>query len=71
MKQPPLSQLSATDPGGYRDLLAQECVDIAERRIRNFNEMEEKAADLATEVGFIDSANHRFLSRLLGEPTLI
>lgn len=71
MKQPSLSQLSATDPGGYRDLLAQECVDITERRIRNFHEMEEKAADLATEVGFIDSANHRFWSRLPGEPTLI
>lgn len=44
--QTPQSQLSPTDPGGYRDLLAQDSYDLIQKRIRGFDEINEKATDL-------------------------
>ena len=44
----PRSQLSPTDPGGYRDLLVQDCFDLIHKRMRDFDEMNGKATDLET-----------------------
>ena len=40
------SQLSPTDAGGYRALLAQDCAELIDKRIRDFRGMNEKALDL-------------------------
>ena len=55
--QTPQSKLSATDPGGYRDLLVQDCFDLIDKRMRDFGEMNGKATDLETWV----SPLHLFL----------
>lgn len=41
-------QLSPTDPGGYRDLLLQDCCDLIDKRTQDFDGMNRKAADLET-----------------------
>lgn len=46
--QDPQSQLSPTDPGGYRDLLLQDCCDLIDKRIQDFEGMDRKATDLET-----------------------
>lgn len=40
------SQLSPTDPGGYRDLLAQDCFDHIEKKILDFNWINRKVTEL-------------------------
>lgn len=44
----PQFQLSPTDPGGYRDLLLQDCCDLIDKRLQDFDGMSRKATDLET-----------------------
>ena len=44
------SKLSATDPNGFRDLLARSCSDLAETKLQRFEEMEYNATDLERRV---------------------
>ena len=43
-------KLSSTDPGGFRELLAAECISILDKRAREFNEFVLHANDLQEEV---------------------
>ena len=52
------SELSPIDPNTYRGLMRQECIGLIERRIREFDEMNEKASDL---VELVHSAFHLIL----------
>lgn len=44
----PASQLSPTDPSGFRGLLTQDSLALIEKRIRDFKEMYDRASDLET-----------------------
>jgi len=45
-----LAKLAPTDEGGYHDLLIQDCLDIIETNLRNFDEMRTRTDYLKTHV---------------------
>ena len=47
------SKLSATDPSGFRDLLARSCSDLAKTKLQRFKEMDYNATDLEKRVTMV------------------
>lgn len=49
-EQGPESQLTPTDPNGYRELLVRECLELIETRRRDFDQMDYIATLLGDQV---------------------